>query len=127
MFSHVTIGTKDLDRVKPFWHEVMAVLGHPFLFEGPGVIAFGSLDGSKTFIGYPFDGNPALPGNGGQIAYLASSRSQVDQFHAVALAHGGSDEGPPGLRPHYHPNYCGAYVRCPDGNKLQAICHSPRG
>jgi catechol 2,3-dioxygenase-like lactoylglutathione lyase family enzyme len=49
--------------------------------------------------------------------------TSVDAFDAAALAHGGSNEGAPGLRPHYHPNYDGAYVRDPDGNKLQAVCH----
>ncbi len=53
-----------------------------------------------------------------------TDRATVDAFHATALAHGGSDEGVPGLRPHSHANYYGAYVRDPDGNKLQAVCHS---
>ena len=56
-------------------------------------------------------------------ALLASSREQVDQAHAAALAHGGTCDGPPGLRPHYHPNYYGAYFRDPDGNKLCVCCH----
>jgi catechol 2,3-dioxygenase-like lactoylglutathione lyase family enzyme len=127
MFSHVTLGTRDWDRVRPFWIAVMDVLGHPILFEREGGIAFGSPAGPKTLIGAPFDGEPAAPGNGVHIAYLVADRASVDAFHAAALAHGGSDEGAPGLRPHYHPNYYGAYVRDPDGNKLQAVCHSPRG
>jgi len=127
MFSHVTLGTNDWDRARPFWIAVMEVLGHPVLREFPGGMAFGEPDGPKTFIVPPFDRKEARPGNGVHIAYIVKSRSTVDAFHAAALAHGGSDEGAPGLRPHYHPNYYAAYVRDPDGNKLQAVCHSPNG
>ena len=127
MFSHITLGSDDFTRARPFWIAVMQVLGHPVLFERAGGIAFGEPAGPKTFIGPAFDGQPARPGNGVHVAYLVSTRAQVDAFHAAALANGGSDEGAPGLRPHYHPNYYGAYVRDPDGNKLQAVCHSPRG
>ena len=90
-------------------------------------MAFGDPMGQKTFIGPAFDGDPAVAGNGVHIAYHVADRATVDAFYETAMAHGGSDEGPPGLRPHYHPNYYGAYVRDPDGNKLQAVCHSPKG
>ncbi|WP_126174791.1 VOC family protein [Tsuneonella rigui] len=127
MFSHVTLGTNDWQRARPFWIAVMDVLGHPVMFERDGEIAFGLPTGPKTFIGPPFDGHEARAGNGVHIAYLLPDRATVDAFHAAALAHGGSDEGAPGLRAHYHPNYYGAYVRDPDGNKLQAVCHSANG
>ena len=127
MFSHVTLGTNDWQRAEPFWRAVMTALGHPVLFERAGGIAFGLPAGPKTFIGAPFDQQAAHPGNGVHIAYLVSSHALVDAFHAAALANGGSDEGAPGPRPQYHPNYYGAYVRDPDGNKLQAVCHSPSG
>ena len=105
----------------------MEVLGHPVMFEREGGIAFGLPTGPKTFVGRTFDGGAAAPGNGVHIAYLVRDRATVDAFHAAALAHGGSDEGAPGLRPQYHPNYYGAYVRDIDGNKLQAVCHSSQG
>jgi catechol 2,3-dioxygenase-like lactoylglutathione lyase family enzyme len=127
MFSHITLGTADWPRARPFWIAVMQVLGHPILFEPERGIAFGLPVGPKTFVGPPYDGNAPQPGNGVHIAYVVGSRATVDAFHAAALANGGSDEGAPGLRPHYHPNYYGAYVRDPHGNKLQAVCHSPRG
>jgi len=73
----------------------------------------------------PLDGAAAGAGNGVTVAFAAPTRAAVDAFHAAALAAGASDEGAPGLRPHYHPNYYGAYVRDPDGNKLCAVCHSP--
>jgi len=127
MFSHITLGTNDFVRARPFWLAVMDVLGHPILFEREGGIAFGQPTGPKTFVGTPFDGEAARPGNGVHVAYHVRDRATVDAFHAAALANGGSDEGAPGLRPHYHPNYYGAYVRDPDGNKLQAVCHSANG
>ena len=73
----------------------------------------------------PLNGEPATVGNGVTIAFEAPDRPAVDRFHAAALAHGGTDEGAPGLRPHYHPDYYGAYVRDPDGNKLCCVCHRP--
>jgi catechol 2,3-dioxygenase-like lactoylglutathione lyase family enzyme len=123
MFSHVTLGTNDWARARPFWMAVMEVLGHPVLFEREGGIAFGEPAGPKTFIGPTFDGAPASVGNGSHVAYIVPDRATVDRFHAVALANGGTNEGHPGLRAHYHPNYYGAYVRDLDGNKLQAVCH----
>ncbi|MCP6362581.1 VOC family protein, partial [Klebsiella pneumoniae] len=70
---------------------------------------------------------PHHPGNGQMVAFLASTRQLVDHVHATALAHGGTCEGPPGLRPEYHPYYYGAYVRDPDGNKLCVACHQADG
>ncbi|QLC25042.1 VOC family protein [Parasphingopyxis algicola] len=127
MFGHITLGCDNWERAKPFWLAVMDVLGHPLFMETDAGAAFGEATGQKTFIGPAFNGEPAAPGNGVHIAYLAKDRETVDAFYAAAMAHGGSDEGPPGLRPHYHPNYYGAYVRDPDGNKLQAVCHSAKG
>jgi catechol 2,3-dioxygenase-like lactoylglutathione lyase family enzyme len=66
---------------------------------------------------------PSSVGNGQMIALLAANRASVDRVHASALANGGSCDGPPGLRPHYHPNYYGAYFRDPEGNKLCVCCH----
>ena len=105
----------------------MAALGIPEFMRREGGKAYGIATGPKLFIGPAFDGNEARAGNGNHAAFLAPDRATVDAFHKAALAHGGSDEGTPGLRPHYHPNYYGAYVRDPEGNKLQAVCHSAKG
>lgn len=127
MFSHVTLGTNDWARARPFWISVMTALGQPVFFEHEGGIAFGEAIGPKIFIGPAFDGQPATHGNGTHVAFLAKDRATVDAFHIAALANGGADEGQPGIRAHYHPHYYGAYVRDPDGNKLQAVCHSKHG
>lgn len=128
MFSHVTVGTNDFARSLAFYDKVMAVLGHKQLFCIEGAAAYGQdMKGPKTWLLYPFDKAAAVPGNGMHIAYLAKDRATVDAFHAAALEMGGTSEGEPGLRTHYHPNYYGAYVRDLDGNKLQAVCHSAKG
>lgn len=127
MFSHVTIGSNDPDNAADFYDNVLATLGIAQLFKMDGVVAYGEMSGAKVFVLRPFDGGPHVVGNGAHTAFLAASRAQVDAFHAAALSLGGSDEGEPGLRPHYHPNYYGAYVRDPEGNKLQAVCHSKNG
>jgi catechol 2,3-dioxygenase-like lactoylglutathione lyase family enzyme len=74
------------------------------------------------WVGKPFDQQPATVGNGSMIALMATSWAQVDDFHAAALAGGGSSDGAPGLRPQYNPDFYAAYVRDPDGNKLAAVC-----
>jgi catechol 2,3-dioxygenase-like lactoylglutathione lyase family enzyme len=127
MFSHITLGTNDIERARRFYEPVMTALGIAQPFPMPGALVFGELTGPKLFVVSPFDGAPATHGNGTHAAFLAPNHATVDAFHAAALAHGGSDEGAPGLRPHYHAHYYGAYVRDPDGNKLQAVCHSKRG
>ena len=124
MYSHVTFGTNNLARAEKFYDAVMAALGHPVLFKAPpNAISYGTPTGEKLFVLTPFDQKEARPGNGVHAAFKVESRAVVDAFHAAALASGGSDEGAPGSRPHYHPNYYGAYVRDPDGNKIQAVCH----
>ena len=130
MFSHVTLGTNDFPRAEKFYDAVMAALGIAILFKTPTAFAYGDLAGEKLFILPPFDGKEARPANGGHAAFKAESRAAVDAFYKAALENGGTDEGPPGLRPHYHPNYYGAYVRDPDGNKLCAVSRgtaSPAG
>ncbi len=127
MFSHVTVGTADAKRAEVFYDAIMAVLGHPVLFKEGSSLAYGPLVGPKFFVVFPFDKAAAHPGNGWHAAFNVDSRETVDAFHAAALANGGTDEGAPGLRAYYHPNYYGAYVRDPDGNKLQAVCHRRAG
>lgn len=125
MFSHVTFGTNDLARAGAFYDSVLGILGHVRGLERETFISYGDGSGPRFFIMNPFDSDAASTGNGVHAAFVADSRAKVDAFHAAALAAGGSDEGAPGLRPHYHEHYYAAYVRDPDGNKLQAVCRTP--
>ena len=65
------------------------------------------------------------PGPGRHVAFSAADRAQVDAFYAAAMQAGGRDNGAPGLRPQYHPDYYGAFVHDPDGNNIEAVCHAP--
>ncbi len=76
-------------------------------------------------IAHPFDGKPHVAGNGQMAAFSANSRRQVDEAYRLALSSGAKDEGSPGMRPHYHADYYGAYFRDLDGNKLCVVCHTP--
>jgi len=127
MFSHVCVGTNDFGRAEAFYAALFAELGMRQRFRDPeaGMAAWQPSDSDRPllFLTRPFDGKPATPSNGQMAAFLAESRAVVDHCHAKALAAGGTCEGPPGLRAHYHPNYYGAYFRDPDGNKLCVCCH----
>ena len=125
MFSHIHIATSDMPRAMAFYRPVLTTLGlKPRFAEATWAGWTGPQGGRPLFIvGLPFDRKPHAPGNGQMVAFLATSRPMVDEWYEVALANAGTCDGPPGLRPHYHPNYYGAYVRDPDGNKLCAACH----
>ena len=120
MLGHVSLGTNDPARAAAFYDAVLAVLGMRKLYEDDRSIYYGA---SMSIFGVekPADGKPASVGNGVHVAFAAGSRGQVDEFYRVALAHGGSDAGAPGLRPEYDANYYAAFVRDPDGNKIEAI------
>ena len=120
MFSHVSLGTTDAGRAAAFYDPVLAVLGIRKICERDGSIDYGAAM-TVFSLEKPSDGRPASVGNGVHIAFAAGTRDQVDEFYRVALAHGGSDAGPPGLRPEYDANYYAAFVRDPDGNKIEAV------
>lgn len=131
MFTYVCLGTTDLPRACRFYDACLGALGLARCDAGDddwrGWVGWGTYedDGLREvalWVGTPFDGGPATPGNGTMVALRASSWRQVERFHAEALAQGGTSEGAPGLRPQYHPDFYAAYVRDPDGNKLAAVC-----
>lgn len=125
MFSHFSLGSNDLARSEAFYAAVMPALGQALLSKSPddGLLMVGLPDRRHPhlFIGRPFDGLPATWSNGFHIAFMAQDEDAVERFHRTALAHGGHDEGAPRLRSIYAPDYYAAYVRDPDGNKLQAV------
>lgn len=129
MFSHITLGTRDLARAKAFYDAILPLIGYPMQHDESehGTYGYGSAAmGTPSFwILLPFNREPATVGNGVTVAFAVERRALVDQFHAAALAAGGTCEGLPGLRPHYHADYYGAYVRDLDGNKLCCTCHLP--
>jgi len=129
LLSQVFIGVSDFERALAFYRALMPVLGVQERFCDPSRpwAAWQSHPDPRPLllVGTPFDGRPHEPGNGQMAALLAPSRASVDVTHAVALAHGGRCEGPPGLRPDYHAHYYGAYFRDTEGNKLCVVCHAP--
>ncbi|MGA0561616.1 VOC family protein [Ancylobacter sp. VNQ12] len=129
MLSHVNIGIADFDRAFAFYAALLPELGLQLKFAEPENAWAGWMQPGVArplfLIGRPYDGGAAAPGNGQMVAFLAADRPMVDRAHARALALGGTDEGAPGLRPHYHADYYGAYFRDPDGNKLCVCCHDP--
>ena len=126
IISHITLGTNDKARSARFYDAVLGAIGFARLPKPPEKPLAYERDGQMPtiYIYSPADGNPATWGNGTHVAFIADTREQVHAFHEHALANGGADEGAPGPRPHYGPNYYAAYVRDPDGNKLQAVCYA---
>ena len=126
MFSHVTVGTNDIAKAKAFYDGVGKALGLVLHMEVPGGLGYGK-PGSRPqlWIVQPLDRQAATAGNGVTLGLDADTRSAVDAAYAAGMAAGGTDEGKPGLRLHYHPNYYGAYVRDPGGNKVCIVCHKP--
>ncbi len=126
MFSHVTVGSNDMARSKAFYDGMTQPLGLVRHLEFPDGIGYGRQDGRpQLWIVRPLDKQSATVANGLTIGLEADTRPAVDAAYAAAMANGGQDEGKPGLRPHYHANYYGAYVRDPDGNKVCIVCHKP--
>lgn len=121
-FLYITLGTDDLARAARFYDAALAPLGLVRRATKDSEIGYGLPDDRRTrlWITLPFDGRPASIGNGSMPALVAPDQAAVKAFHAAALAHGGSDEGAPGLRP-FGPAFYAAYVRDPDGNKLSAV------
>jgi catechol 2,3-dioxygenase-like lactoylglutathione lyase family enzyme len=127
MLSHIYLGVSDFERAQAFYAPIMAALGLRQRFSDPieGWAAWNPASAERPLfiIGKPYNGAAHCAGNGQMVAFMASSRRVVRLAHTLALASGGQDEGPPGLRPHYHASYYGAYFRDPDGNKVCVVCH----
>lgn len=128
VISHITLGSNDLERAGYFYDAVLGAIGFQRLPKPTGKPPAYEKGGLPTIYIYPpEDGGLATWGNGTHVAFVADTRDAVHRFHEAALRLGGSCAGPPGLRPHYGDNYYAAYVRDPDGNKLQAVCYASEG
>src|SRR3954463_14479301 len=121
MLHHVSIGVADVARAARFYDRVLQELGYKRVFE---VLPYGIGYGEKQpafWVQLPHDQQAPSTGNGVHVAFNARSEEVVRAFHRAALAAGGSDDGAPGPRPDYGPDYFGAFVRDPDGNKIEAV------
>jgi catechol 2,3-dioxygenase-like lactoylglutathione lyase family enzyme len=124
MFSHVTIGSNDITRAKPFYDSLLTPLGLVRHMDFPNAVGYGRTGGRPQFwVVNPIDRKAATVGNGITIGLEASDRGTVDAAYKAGIVAGGKDEGAPGIRAHYHPNYYGAYLRDLDGNKICVVCH----
>jgi catechol 2,3-dioxygenase-like lactoylglutathione lyase family enzyme len=120
MIDHVSLEVGDYERSKMFYAEALRPLGYELAMEFDGNVAGFASQGKPDFwlIGGTGPGTT-------HIAFASPDRATVDAFHAAALGAGGKDNGPPGLRPQYHEHYYAAYAHDPDGNNVEAVCHSP--
>jgi catechol 2,3-dioxygenase-like lactoylglutathione lyase family enzyme len=121
VIDHVVLGVDDVVKSRAFYEQALAPLGVRVVLDLPGYIGFGDGDKPWFFIA------TRAPSQLVHVAFSAQSRALVDAFHAAAVAAGGKDNGAPGPRPHYHPNYYGAFVYDPDGNNIEAVCHKNEG
>ena len=126
MIDHIGFPVKDYARSKAFYTQALAPLGYTLIME----VQQDAHDSPAA--GFGIAGKPDfwIGGEGGlnravHVALTASNRAAVDAFYRAALAAGGKDNGAPGLRPHYHPDYYGAFVLDPDGHNVEAVCHKP--
>lgn len=126
MIDHMTFGVSDFDRSTSFYDQALAPLGLQRLFTVPdahsgGVQVTGYGDDHPWFWLAEENATTGLL----HIALRAKSKAAVEAFHASALRAGGTDNGGPGFRPHYHPDYYAAFVLDPDGHNIEAVCHTP--
>ena len=129
MIDHSGLEVSDPGKSRRFYDRALAPLGYQMLMEIPKEVT-----GGVVVVGYGVppkpdfwlaEGKPNEPRV--HMAFRADTRQQVDEFYKAALAAGGKDNGPPGLRPHYHKDYYGAFVLDPDGHNIEAVCHAPPG
>ncbi|MBG1231123.1 VOC family protein [Aestuariivirga litoralis] len=127
MLDHIGIPVTDFTAAKAFYGKALAPLGITMQMDlapeitGDGHAAAGFGKERPQF----WIGESSKKGGTGHVAFTADSRAIVDEFYKAAIAAGGKDNGAPGLRPHYHENYYGAFVLDPDGHNIEAVCHKP--
>jgi catechol 2,3-dioxygenase-like lactoylglutathione lyase family enzyme len=127
MIDHTGVVVADFARSKAFYEAALAPIGYALLLEFPAAVTghtdvagFGEPPKPDFWISAGTPNRPPL-----HVAFRVGSRAEVDAFHRAAVAAGGRDNGAPGLRPHYHAHYYGAFVLDPDGHNVEAVCHAP--
>jgi catechol 2,3-dioxygenase-like lactoylglutathione lyase family enzyme len=118
MLDHINLRVQDYPRALAFFRAALAPIGYDVIMEYPGAAGLGA-DGKPDF--WIMQGEPPL--HQAHVAF-SSDRSRIDAFYSAALAAGGSDNGGPGLRADYHPHYYAAFVRDPEGNNIEVVCHA---
>jgi catechol 2,3-dioxygenase-like lactoylglutathione lyase family enzyme len=125
VFDHVSVGVEDLDRAVQFYDACLAPLGYVRLWRNARSAGYGpegyEAEAPFAIVACGLEAKP--PGRGAHLAFVAPSREAVHRFHAEALGNGGVDDGPPGVRESYDPGYYAAFVRDPDGHRLEAVLH----
>jgi catechol 2,3-dioxygenase-like lactoylglutathione lyase family enzyme len=128
LLDHVSISVPDLGRARPFYDAIMSALGCDKVYDRADALGYGvrcrAGNPDDTYLAV-YGSNVANTDRRRHWSFKAASRAQVRAFHEAALAHGGSSDGAPGLRAHYHASYYGAFVDDPFGNRLEAVCHAP--
>ena len=121
MLGHLSLGVRDLARSIEFYDSCLAPLGYGRVWTSAKAAGFGEAGGGDKLALFARPDDARAPGPGFHLAFDAPNRPAVDAFHAAAIGSGGSDAGPPGLRPRYGPTYYAAFVTDPDGHKLEAV------
>jgi catechol 2,3-dioxygenase-like lactoylglutathione lyase family enzyme len=121
MIDHVGLDVRELETAKDFYIQALEPLGYRVFMEWQEHVGFAGPGDFPDF----WISKRGEPSAGTHVCFRAADRATVDAFHAAATAAGGRDNGAPGVRPHYHEHYYGAYVLDPDGNNVEAVCHDP--
>ncbi len=126
MIDHTGVNASDFNKSKEFYSKSLTAIGYSLLVELPAsvtgstdVAGFGEPPKPDFWVSKGTPNNPPV-----HVAFRVATRAQVDAFFKAAIAAGGRDHGKPGVRPHYHPNYYGAFVLDPDGHNIEAVCRS---
>jgi len=126
LLDHVSIAVSDLAVARPFYDAVMQALGADKVYDRPDALGYGvrctAAEDFHSCLAVYESAEASFDGKR-HCCFKATSRAQVSAFHAAGLAHGGKDDGAPGLRRDYHENYFGAFLIDPAGNRIEAVCH----
>jgi catechol 2,3-dioxygenase-like lactoylglutathione lyase family enzyme len=123
MLHHISIPVTNVERSARFYDAALAALGYVCVEKAANFVGYGYAGGGDKFA-IKLRDSIRVPGAGFHLAFAAQSTEAVDQFHAAALRQGGTDNGEPGLRPHYGPHYYAAFVLDPDGNNVEVVNHN---